>query len=453
MPQSVGRGDDSVGQAAALAREVAPDIDSILLTHYPDRDTLDTFRPGETDLATVVAVARAVATELAALGVEVLVQRADRAAFRRWLQARADTPENRRGWIDRANLLRGAAALRLLGVDAAVTPPRPKYGHAPGPTADRLLMAFDEEDDPGFDQLAQGLLGAGRNDVLDLAIRKIGERHGDDAADELEGELLAAAEGGRMGPSGWAGLVALPVALPAGAPPDAAAMGESLVRSGVLQESVEVRFLPGWRSPDALAELSPGAMRRVLLDVVAGVEPRDLPPGDTDDLAERGFGVLLGLRIDWDIPIWDEIAAGGGLPSGSDEDDEETPEEARRAALFDGWRRATFDASEGCVPLALVPASEVGAEIAEFLEEAGKHTRGIEEIREFVAVARHEAGGEDVVCRAEVVGDGLELSLYLESGRFLDSLALSAAELPARAEEMPRLIGAFVRVVKDTPGH
>ena len=51
-----------------------------------------------------------------------------------------------------------------------------------------------------------------------------------------------------------------------------------------------------------------------------------------------------------------------------------------------------------------------------------------------------------------MIGQGLELSLYTESGRFLDSLSLSAARLPARAEEIPRLIEGFVRVVRDVPG-
>src|SRR5664280_1247309 len=56
MSQVTGREDDAVSEAAALARDIASDIGSILITHYPDRDTLDTFRPGETDLETVLAV-------------------------------------------------------------------------------------------------------------------------------------------------------------------------------------------------------------------------------------------------------------------------------------------------------------------------------------------------------------------------------------------------------------
>ena len=313
-------------------------------------------------------------------------------------------------------------------------------------------MAFDDEDGAAFDELAQALLAAGREDVLDLAVRKVGKAQGDEAAAEFEGELLALAEAARLGPSGWAALVALPVAIQMDALPDAVALGESLIQSGGLPDTAEVTFLPGWRSPDALTDLPPIALRRVLLDLLAGREPRDLPCGDTDDLKQRGFGVLLGLQIDWTIPIWDEIAALGGLPSRPVEEDGEAPEEARRAVLFDHWRAATFETSGSCVPLALVPASEVGAEIADFLDEAEGHAGGIEEIRDFVAVGRQEAGSEDVVCRAKVVDGDLELSLYTERGRFLDALTMPADRLPEAAEEMPRLIASFVRVVKDVPG-
>ncbi|MFC7476757.1 hypothetical protein ACFQS7_20485 [Dankookia sp. GCM10030260] len=454
MPQSDNEAGAIAAQAAALAEELAPELDAVLLTHFPDADTLDTLRPGGPDLATTRAVNRAVAEALAAQGVEIFAQAADRGAFRRWLADRRDTPEVRRAWVDRGRVLSGAAAHTLLGIAPPAPPPAPaKFPQAPGPVADRLLALLDADDGAAVDELTQALLTAGRGDILDLAIRKIGQRYGEDASEELEADLLAAAEGARMGPSGWAELVALPVALPPDSMPDAAAMGESLVQAGLLAETLEVRFLPGWRSPEALEALSPVALRRVLLDLLAGQEPRDLPPGDTDDLRRRGFGLLLGLQIDWAIPSWETITADG--PPEQPEEDEEgtpTPEQARRAALFDGWRGAVFEASGGGVPLALVPASEVGAEIAEFLEEAGGHVGGLEEIREFVAMARNEAGGEDVVCRPEVIGDSLELALYAESGRFLDSLTLPAKRLPARAEEMPRLIEGFVRVVRDAPG-
>ena len=451
MSKPTDRRDDLVNEAVELARDVAADLDFILLTHYADVETLDTLRPGETDLRTVQAVTRAAAAELHQAGVELLVQRADRAAFRRWMANRDDTPDNRRAWIDRTRLLRGPAALELLGLPASDAPPRQSFGRAPGPVADRLLEAFKDEDSDEFDGLVQALMTAGRIDILDLAVRKRAEQQGDEAGDELDWVMSVAAEGAAIGPSGWAELVALPVALPSGDVPDGEALGAGLIASGALADSEEVRFLPGWRSPDALADLSFGAVRRVLLEMVDGKAPRDLPPGDTDDLARRGFGVLVGLRIDWDIPVWEAIVASGGQQESPDDDVDPTPEEAERSARFDLWRGSVFQSGQGCVPLAVVAFSQVANEIADFLADAGEHTGGLEDIRAFVADGRSKAGGDEVVCRPEIVGDDLELALYTVDGRFVDSLMMPASRLPARAEQMPQLIAALVRVVQDAP--
>ncbi len=450
MLQPPGRQDQIVAESVARARDVAPALESILITHYPDADTLDTFRPGETDLDTVAAVNLAVATELAASGVRVFVQRADRASFRRWMAGRDDTQENRWAWRDRS-LLRGAAAFKTLGVDPSLASPPEKLGNAPGPLADRLVAAFTDEDEDGseFEELAHALMATGRNDVLDLAVRKAIDRIGEETADDLTWELLLVAEAAEIGPSGWAGLVALPVALPPHDVPDAIELRESLLAADVLPPSSATSFLPGWRSPDALAALDPVAVRRVLVDMVAGVEPRDMPPADTDELAAKGFGVLLGLQVDWSVPLWDDVAANG--PPQEPQEGEETPEDAARATAFDRWRTAAFNAM-GCVPLALVPLSEIEDEIADFLAEAGQQVGGIEEIRAFVAGARREAPDEEVVCRPEVIGDGLELSLYTPGGRFVGSMNLPAERMPARAEEMLRLVESIVPVVKNTPG-
>jgi hypothetical protein len=445
--------DDPISQATYLARDIAPDLDMVLITHYPDVETLDTLRPGETDLKTTLAVNRAVAREMLDAGVEVLVQRADRAAFRRWMSGSDNTLENRLAWIDRSRLVRGSAALEVLGLKAPVSPRRQTFGTAPGPIADRLLEAFGEEESGEFDVLVQDLMAAGRTDVLDLAIRKLEEREGDEAGDELNWVLLVAAEGAAIGPSGWAELVALAVALPAGDVPDGEALARGLIESGALLDSEELRLLPGWRSPDALAELSFGAVRRVLLDMADGKPPRDLPPGDTDELVRRGFGVLLGLRIDWAIPVWEEIAAAGGLPEESDEDAAETPDGVRRATLFDHWRGRIFEETQGCVPLEVVAFSQVANEIADFLAEAGEQTGGLEEIRDFIAACRRKAGGDDVVCHPQIIGDALELSLYTEAGQLLDSLKMPAGRLPVPAAEMSPLIGGLVRLVPDRPGH
>ncbi|MCB4823372.1 hypothetical protein [Roseicella aerolata] len=443
--------DDRIGAAEELAREVAPDLDSILVTIYPDADTLDTIRPGEADVATANAVARTVAEAMSEEGVEVFVQRADRGAFRRWLAGREDRPEIRRGWVDRGRLLRGGDAFRALGLKAPPPEPPPRFPPAPGPVADELLAAYGDGESSAFEALLGELIEAGRGDVLDLAVRKIRERQSDENAAELRAGMLAAAAAAAVGASGWAELVALPVALSPGAVPDAVALADGLIASGGLAPEEELRFLPGWRSPGAVEELSLLAMRRVLFDLVADRDPPDLPPGDTDDLARHGFGVLVGLRVDWSIPVWDVIEAAGGLPE-EPLDDEETPEERGRARALDRWRGQVAAENDGSVPLDLVPLPEAGAAIAGFLDEAGGHLGGLDEIREFIEAARREAGGEEVVCRPRVAGETLELTLTTAEGRFLDSLTLPPERLPASAEGMLGLLGAFVRLVRDPPG-
>ncbi|MDB5369369.1 MAG: hypothetical protein JWP20_927 [Roseomonas sp.] len=437
---------EAVAQAVALAAELAPDVASVLLTHYPDADTLDTLRPGSEDLETVAAVNRAVAAELASRGVAVFVQVADRAAFRRWMDGRADTAQNRLAWRDRGHLLRGAAAMEMLGLGAAAASPPAK---AAGSPADRLVRAFIDDDSAEFEPLANTLLASGRQGVLDAALRKLRERYEDEAAQDFTLDLMVLAEGAQIGPAGWAELVALPVALPPDSLPDPAGLAASLLAAGAFPDTLDIRFLPQWRSPEALAKLPPCTIRRVLVDLVGGREPADLPPAKASQLNEGGFGVLLGIQLDWSIPVWEDIAV-NGLPQAPAED-EVTPEDTARGLAFDRWRTNAFEAGGGCVPLALVPASEVEAEIADFLEEAGEQVGGLQEIRDFVEMARREVPGEEVVCRPEIVGDGLELSLYTGTGKFLDSLSLSAEQLPARAAEMPRLIEAFVPLRRDAP--
>jgi hypothetical protein len=94
----------------------------------------------------------------------------------------------------------------------------------------------------------------------------------------------------------------------------------------------------------------------------------------------------------------------------------------------------------------------VANEIADFLAVAGEQMGVPEQIREFIAACRRKAGGDDVGCRPQIIGDALELSLYTEGGQLLESLRMPADRLPAQTERMSQLIGAFVRLVQDRPG-
>lgn len=119
-----------------------------------------------------------------------------------------------------------------------------------------MLTAYARQESGEFDALTRELINAGRGDVLDLAVRKVRERQSDENAAELRADMLTIAEGAAVSPSGWAELVALPVALPLGAVPDVAALADGLIAPGGLAQDMELRFLPGWRSPDSLS-LSP----------------------------------------------------------------------------------------------------------------------------------------------------------------------------------------------------
>ncbi|MDO9500812.1 hypothetical protein [Falsiroseomonas sp.] len=439
-----------VEDAAWLAREVAEDLSSVLLTLYPDAETLDTLHPGETDLATANAVTRAVAAVMAEEGVDIFVQRADRGAFRRALAGRAETPVLRRAWVDRERLLRGADAWRALGLPAPPGAPAPEFPAAPGPVAEDLLVVYADRENGEFEGLVNDLLQCGRGDVLDLALRKMEDRHSAENAADLRADLLAIAGGAELGPSGWAELIALPVALSSTAP-DALAIAEGLIASGGLAPSEQLRLLPGWRSPTDIEALSPLAMRRILTDLAEGREPRDLPPGDTDDLVRSGFGVLVGLRIDWNLAIWDEIAAAGGLPEEEEPEAEETPESRAQAKAIEAWRARVAAETGGSVPLDLVPLAETDDVIATFLDEAAGQVPGLDRIRDFLTEAEDQAEGAEVVCQPAITGEGLELAAYTAAGRPLGVLALQATDLPAPPEAMLGLIGGWVRLVEHPP--
>jgi hypothetical protein len=63
--------DDPITQAAYIARDITPSLDLVLITHYSDVETLDTLRPGKTDLQTTLAMNRTVARKMLDAGVKV----------------------------------------------------------------------------------------------------------------------------------------------------------------------------------------------------------------------------------------------------------------------------------------------------------------------------------------------------------------------------------------------
>jgi len=196
-------------------------------------------------------------------------------------------------------------------------------------------------------------------------------------------------------------------------------------------------------------------MRRILTELAERREPRDLPPGDTDDLVRSGFGVLVGLRIDWNLAIWDEIAAAGRLTEEDEPEAEETPETRAQAKAIEARRGRVAAETGGSVPLDLVPLAETGDVIATFLDETAGQVSGLDQIRDFIAETEDQAEGAEVVCHPAITGQGLdpglELVAYTVAGRPLGVMALQASDLPAPPDAMRGIIGGWARLVPVPP--
>ncbi|MCK8784201.1 hypothetical protein M0638_07400 [Roseomonas sp. NAR14] len=428
---------EAIEDAEAVAREVAPDFDTMLFTLYPDEATLQALRPGPDDLATVTAADRAAAAVLAASGVEILARVAD-----------ATTLPPEQGRIDHASLRRGADALALLGLDPGLARPRPPLPRGGGTPADRLIRAYLHPDATNaFGRLAEEVIASGKQGVFDVAMRRLRERYEDETAARFVAGFFSIAETARLGPSGRVSLVALPVCLMSGATlPDPVELGNGYLASGALRPDWDVHFLPGWRSPMHLTGVSPILLRRSLTEMAAGREPAALPVADAETLQEEGFAMLLGLCVDWSLPLWEEMedivdedlleeaeAYGDDGDDDEPEDDEDDlppdPATAARDEAFALWRSEAGKDTR-CVPLPLVPAGEVAAEILDFLEGMRNLTDGLGEITDFIDAAREEVPGEEVVGHPVVKGRALELTLRTRDGRFLDSRLFAADELP-----------------------
>ncbi|WP_181378312.1 hypothetical protein [Teichococcus aestuarii] len=159
--------------ARSRARDLAPELRSVVLTHDPDAETLDLMRPGgAVPLAVLQEANRAVAAEMLRQGVVVLVQQADWAAAGAGGMRGRDGTGSPAAWRDRSRLLHGAEALRRIGVEAPA-PSRPEKGA--GTPADRLMRLFASEDGAAFEACAEALIGQGRDGVLEQAVRKVAQ--------------------------------------------------------------------------------------------------------------------------------------------------------------------------------------------------------------------------------------------------------------------------------------
>lgn len=299
---------------------------------------------------------------------------------------------------------------------------RPEGKLAGGTPADRLMRAWHDQDDEAFAEQAAELIAKGRDGVLSTALRKYGERYEDEAVEEFAQALTEIAEVVEAGPGfDVAQLVLLPI-LATGPLPDPTPLAAGLAGSGVFPPEAELTFLAGWRAAEPIGELSPVALRRLLLDVIERRPPGELPPLAEATVPTGTVAVLVGALI-------------FRAPDATDDADDtfETLEEQLDAeaessfARFTAWRETlTAEQSGGGLLLAPCAPSELEDQLYSLLE--APDDGAIEEILDFVEAAREEAGDEAIEARLAARDDGLEITVLTEAGRVLDSRLFEAGE-------------------------
>lgn len=453
------RDDSRVQEAVLRAREVAAAFDRIFLLRCPDPETQLIVLPEQPDHGLQTRLDTAIATELVANGVEVAVQVVDRAAYLAWLDGGPSTQAWRTAYRDPARLVRGVAALDLLGVPPSAVRPRPKPP-APRPRkgtpADRLVRAW-LDNDPEIDRMLDPLLDDGRQGVLDMAIRKVAETYVDEEVADFMMMLMEEAEATECDTGSWAALLVVPVLVnpEAAQLPDPAAVAEGMKTSGHFSAGCNVAILPAWFDPDAILSLTACALRRTLCEMAGGGMPAGLLP--LDKLPPDGTVVMLGVTVDPYPVAWEDAASEEeNIDDGPPVDDDD-PVMERRDAAFNVWRDALLASNPDIIGIRLpTEPSQLAYDLDEAAGDAGDAADeaagpSAEELRDFVEIAAREAGDEALVCVPGIVNGQVALSLFTASGRLLDTLDFGAPEQGAVPQDLLDAIAAMVPVAGQPP--
>ncbi len=441
-----------------MAREAAVLHASLVLLHCPDAATQALVYPEQPDLALQQALNQTIAREIAGAGGRLFAQVVDRATYAAWLDGADSTMSWRKAFRDPARLAEPDAALKLFGVAAA--PRRPARAPIRDKTrspADQLVREWLDGALPSNPGLS-AILDAGREGVVEMAIRKLEQRYNDEAVDDFLAWLSAGAEQVSLEPYGTAELFLLPV-LPSGAaPPDAARLARGFVAAGLQSPGQTVEFLPAWFDTDVLVDLSPWALRRTLRALMAGRAPPDLAPVEPEGDAPVA---LLGLCRDrfpvpWEVAVEAvRVRADETYTPPHDPDDPATQALGR---ALEAWRAAMLEADAGLgdilgptTPTLLAAMYDADADGPE-APDADLEAVSAEEVSDFIEVAAAEAGGEALVGVPRVIDGEVELQLYTASGRLLDSRVLAEAVDGMVPDPLRRIIGRYVTVASRRPG-
>jgi hypothetical protein len=454
--------DPLVMNAVTVARRVAADFDRVFFLHCPDAETHRVVMPDQPDHGLQCRLDTAFAAELVANGVELAVQVVDRAAYISWLAGHQSNSEWRAAYRDPGRLMRGEAALELLGVPPSAVRPRPRRPASrqrKGTPADRLVRAW-LDDDPEFDTMLGVLLDDGRQGVLDVAIRKVAADYADEEVEDFKLALLDVAEAAEVERGTWAILfvVAVIVDPQIATLPEPMPIAEGIKASGHFVTGRDVLIVPAWFDPDAIISMTASALRKTLRDIIGGGTPSG--PRPLAKPPSHGTLVMLGVTVDDYPKSWEDAveAVEEKDDDQSRDHDVSSPVLERLDAAFENWSDGLLASNPALIDVRLpIVASQLANDL-EFAAEqfdvdgdAATPTSS-DELRDFVEIAAGEAGEEGLVCIPRVVSNRVELSLYTTSGRLVDTRDFGDAELGAAPASMLAAVAAIVPISDQPPG-
>ena len=169
---------------------------------------------------------------------------------------------------------------------------------APG-LAENLVRTWVAGDDE-FRSILDKVLDTGRQDVIDLAVSIMAERHHEDAG-RFADDMMENAEYAVVGHEKRASLLVMLATAKGTKRPDAADFGESIVDSGFFRQKDRVSLLPTWFPAAQLSELSVCGVRRLLHELADGKPPSMLRSGVDDS-----DNAIMLVGIDASLPDEDE---------------------------------------------------------------------------------------------------------------------------------------------------
>lgn len=291
-----------------------------------------------------------------------------------------------------------------------------------GALADRLARLWRAED-PRFDQVLDGVLDGGGQEVIEATLSKLQEGEHLPFMDDVEtlAEIVerSGEDGERLSTSLY--WFVAEVEGDAHAPPPVAQIEEAFSSVDLLKPGERVRLLPVWLDPEQLSYLEAADRRALLRRMLVSFDTAVRFAADQEVTAETDEGPRL-LAL---VGLFDEILEDEAQEE--DWSDEEDAEEVERI----GAAVETFSSSVARADSRIARCRPVGGltDLLEFVaEEPWDETADLDDLERFIDVALAEVS--DGLLDAEVrwTPGSLEVGLTGSDGRWVDSATFDVPE-------------------------